>query len=72
MAVISSCGQFQNSFHSVETILGIQKDALYKRDSLARRLKENFLENNSENTVKHQVTEVRDFAMKSGKSAGNI
>ena len=69
MAVIPSFGQFQNSFHSVETILGIPKDIFCKQDIISRRLKDTFTERDSSNNAKRQA-EVRTSTMKSSKGIG--
>ena len=67
MATIPSFGQFQNFFHSVDTILGIPKDVFCKQDVISKRLKDTLTEKDWSTNVNRQALEVKAATMKTCK-----
>ena len=72
MAVAPSMRQFQTRFHSVETLLGIKKESLYKQNIIATHFKEKLLETEKLNVFKQSESDSANEAMKSGKCTGNV
>ena len=67
MATIPTFGQFQNYFHSVDTILGIPKDVFCKQDIILKRLKDTLTEKDWSTNVNRQALEVKAATMKTCK-----
>ena len=67
MATVPSIGQFPNYFHSVDTILGFQKDVFCKQDIISKRFKDTFSDKNWPPDVSLQSQDVKDTTMKTCK-----